>query len=496
MRLRASSVLKRVSALTVAPNPARSGQVVRFTASVSAATPSSGAADGTVTFKEGAAILGTATLAAGKAVFTTSALSTGGHTVTANYGGSSNWAASASNTVTEVIGLKVRGPFQVNSFNGTKGDAKQAPAVATLGNGGFVVVWQSRGEDGSGYGIYGQLFKAGGTRSGHEFKINSTTANDQIEPAVAALNDGGFIVVWRSTNAVWSVSAQTISAQRYNSAGVRSGGEFRINTTIAKDETEPAVAGLADGGFVVTWAANGQDGSGYGIYAQRYTKRSAKSGGEFRINTTTAGDQRAPSVAASSDGGFVVVWASNAQQQFGYDIYGQRFIKRTVKAGGEFPVNTTRTADQTQPAIAVTGSGGFVVTWTSDSQDGSGLGVYAQHFNASATKLGSEFRVNTVTVNDQSEPAIASFVDGGFVILWTSHAGGARPGKNVYGQAYDKNGNPLNAQFLAGATTAGNQWQSRASALSPTGFVVVWTTIAPTSRLQGIDAQLLAIGGL
>src|SRR6185312_14959596 len=182
------------SALTASPNPAALHQTVTFTATVASAA---GTPSGTVTFKEGAATLGTATLSSGKAVFQTHALTIGSHNVTATYAGNATFAASTSNTVTEVVDARVRNPFQINSFDGSKADVKQLPAVAALRGGAFVVVWESKGEDGSGYGIYGQVFKANGLKSGGEFKVNTTTSNDQTQPAVAALADGGFIVVWR-----------------------------------------------------------------------------------------------------------------------------------------------------------------------------------------------------------------------------------------------------------------------------------------------------------
>src|SRR6185312_9762767 len=105
------------SALTASPNPAALRQTVTFTATVASAA---GTPSGTVTFKQGAATLGTATLSGGKAVFQTHALTIGSHNVTATYAGNATFAASTSNTVTEVVDARVRNPFQINSFDGPK----------------------------------------------------------------------------------------------------------------------------------------------------------------------------------------------------------------------------------------------------------------------------------------------------------------------------------------------------------------------------------------
>ena len=53
------------------------------------------------------------------------------------------------------------------------------------------------------------------------------------------------------------------------------------------------------------WSGAGA-GDDSGVFAQRYNADGSLNGGEFRVNTTTNGDQRHASVAALADGGFVV----------------------------------------------------------------------------------------------------------------------------------------------------------------------------------------------
>ena len=48
------------------------------------------------------------------------------------------------------------------------------------------------------------------------------------------------------------------------------GGEIQVNTYTAGNQLTPRVAGLSDGGSIVTWQSAGQDGSGLGVYAQRF----------------------------------------------------------------------------------------------------------------------------------------------------------------------------------------------------------------------------------
>ena len=74
--------------------------------------------------------------------------------------------------------------------------------------------------------------------------------------------------------------------------------ETRVNTTTASDQFYPSVTAL-NGAYIVTWMSLSQDGSGYGIYAQRYDATGNTVGSETRVNTTTASDQEFPTVAAS-----------------------------------------------------------------------------------------------------------------------------------------------------------------------------------------------------
>ncbi len=82
--------------LSSSANPVVFGQIVTFTALVTADFPGTGTPTGTVTFKDGTTTLGTADLRAGAAAFSTSALAVGTHSITAVYTGDANFNASTS----------------------------------------------------------------------------------------------------------------------------------------------------------------------------------------------------------------------------------------------------------------------------------------------------------------------------------------------------------------------------------------------------------------
>ena len=332
-------------------------------------------------------------------------------------------------------GSAIGSEFQINTYTAS---IQQEPSVTSLADGGFVVAWESDGQDGSGYGVYGQRYDAAGNTVGDEFRVNTYTNSTQYLTAVASLADGGFVMTWSSDGQ--DGARRGIYGQRYDAAGNTVGDEFRINTYTDNDQTQPEVTSLADGGFVVTWHS-GDDGSSYGMFGQRYDAAGNTVGGEFQINTYTDNRQTYNSVTSLDDGGFVVTWGSLGQDGSGWGIYGQRYDATGNTVGGEFQISTYTDNDQRHPSITSLADGGFVVTWSSKDQDGSGWGIYGQRYDVNGNPVGGEFRVNTYTDNDQLKPSVTSLNDGGFVVTWGSEQDGS--GYGVYGQRYDVDGNPV-----------------------------------------------------
>ena len=99
--------INTTTTLTSSKNPSMVGDNVTFTATVA---PASGTTKptGTVTFKDGATTLGTGTLANGVATFSTTTLAQGAHSITATYGGDTNFNASASAVLNQVVNVPTK----------------------------------------------------------------------------------------------------------------------------------------------------------------------------------------------------------------------------------------------------------------------------------------------------------------------------------------------------------------------------------------------------
>ncbi|HAC66079.1 MAG TPA: hypothetical protein DCF68_21735, partial [Cyanothece sp. UBA12306] len=267
--------------------------------------------------------------------------------------------------------------FQINTYTE---DHQLVPSVTGLNDGGFVVTWTSWGQDGSRWGVYGQRFDSNGIPVGNEFQINTYTNDEQQDSSVTGLNDGGFVVTWQSY--YQDGSFYGVYGQRYDTNGNPVGNEFQINTTTYHQQAVPSVTGLSDGGFAVTWQSWGQDGSSWGIYGRRYDSNGIPVGNEFQINSYTNDDQSDSSVTRLSNGGFVVTWTSEGQDGSFYGVYGQRYDSNGIPVGNEFQINTYTNDNQWYPSVTELSDGDFVVTWESWGQDGSFGGIYGQRFRS------------------------------------------------------------------------------------------------------------------
>jgi hypothetical protein len=384
--------------------------------------------------------------------------------------------------------LPAGGEFPVNTYTTS---AQSVPSVAIDAGGNFVVVWGSNGQDGSGYGIVGQRYDAAGAPAGSEFRINTYTTGNQRIPAVARAARGDFVVVWQSLGQDGSGSA--VVGQRYDAAGAPAGSEFRVNSYTTNAQYNPVVAMETGGNFVVVWASYTQDGANAGIFGQRYDAAGLPQGAEFRVNTYTTNYQGYPAVAMDATGNFVVAWASYSQDGNNRGIFGQRYDAAAVPQAGEFRVNTFTTSYQGAPAVAMNGTGSFVVVWMSKEQGGSGYGIFGQRYDATGVPVGGEFQVNTYTTGYRAGPAVAMDGGGNFVVVWPSD-GQDGSGRGVFGQRHDAAGARRGGEFRVNVYTTDNQASPAVATDAQGNAVVVWVSAGQDGSSSGIFGQ--RYGGL
>jgi flagellin-like hook-associated protein FlgL len=410
--------------------------------------------------------------------------------LTVSFPSTSSSASGGSITTPQRVGSE----FQVNTY--TAGEQTKTN-IASLSGGGFVGTWMSNGQDGSGEGVYGQIYDASGNAVGSEFLINSETNNNQDHPSVTGLSDGGFVVAWEST--VQDGSGDGVYGQRYDASAAAIGVEFKINTHTSNEQRDIHLASLEGGGFVANWISYNQDGNIWGIYGQRFDSSGNAAGAEFRINTHTANNQQHAQISSLPDGGFLAMFGSDSSTHAqpdtsSFGAYGQRYDSSGNPVGAEFRINSTTTGHQYYATATGLKNGDFVITWSSYGQDdASGHGIYGQRYEASGTVVGSEFKVNTNNSNDQHYSSITSLDDGGFLVVWQSSEQDGS-GTGIYGQRYASNAETVGSEFVINSTTNNDQARASVTSVSDGNIVVAWSSAGQDGDGNGIFAQIFDTG--
>jgi len=171
-------------------------------------------------------------------------------------------------------------------------------------------------------------------------------------------------------------------------ASVNGSEDVQVNTGTAGAQSSPAVAVAGDGHFLVVWESEssaGSDTDGWSIQGRCFDANGEPLADDFQVNTVTTGDQQAPSLAATADGGFVVVWVTEETDYWGYGsacLSLQLLESNGAPHGGEVTVayvDTTHLGGGYvlyRPARVAAGPDGCLVAWTPEGTAEYACGSY------------------------------------------------------------------------------------------------------------------------
>jgi Ca2+-binding RTX toxin-like protein len=377
---------------------------------------------------------------------------------------------------------------------------QQLPVITRLASGGYVVVWTDLsqiGSDTSNSSVKGQIYDSGGQKVGGELPINITsTSGPQRVESAAALPGGGFVVVFETSN-------ELIRAQRFDSAGAPVGAELPVTALNPNYlNSDASVTVLTNGVMIVTWSRmDFAPGPNYGqhIFAKAFSAATgAALSGEFRLDSsgTSGAHQSDSSVTALASGGWVATWVNDVAGEI--DIVGQVFAANGSKVGGEFAVNTATAGQQSTPVITALTGGGFAVAWTDglfvhpagntlNTGPTPDTSVKVQLFTDLGVKVGGEIAVNGANDGHQGMPGIDDLPNGGFVVTWSdrSLSRADQDGYAVMARLFDSSGAAAGNPFLVNSVTAGDQETPAVTGLASGGFAVAW-------KSAGVDGDIKA----
>ncbi|HET6463840.1 MAG TPA: T9SS type A sorting domain-containing protein [Candidatus Krumholzibacteria bacterium] len=236
---------------------------------------------------------------------------------------------------------------------------QSAIALVSDGAGGVVMTWQDSRT--TNYDIYAERVNSSGSLLWvFPAGLCVTTGNQQY-PAITSDGAAGGIVVWQDSR---SGSNNDVYAQRVNASGTilwTSNGVAL--STVANNQSLPAIASDGAGGAIATWN-DSRSGSSVDIYAQRVGPLgNALWTVDGLAVCTSSGDQNSAGIVADGVGGAILSW-TDFRNSTGYDIYAQRLNSAgTVSWATDGVPVCTAAANQLGPKVVSDGSGGGIVVW-------------------------------------------------------------------------------------------------------------------------------------
>jgi predicted extracellular nuclease len=297
----------------------------------------------------------------------------------------------------------------------------QSPALLTLANGNVVVSWTAG--DGNGSGVFYQLINEGLNFIGTPQLANFLTQGEQStvwnhpRNTMAQLPNGDWVMVWQSRGQ--DGSGEGVFMRKFAENGTPIGGDVQVNAAVTGEQIAPAVTALPDGRIAVVWTTEPNPEAGREVVGRIFDGSLAPITGDFLVNTKTADEQQAPAITALANGNWVAAWMGRTSP-FDWDVYVQIFDSAGNKVGGEFIANDYRFSDQHSITLDGLSDGRWVITWSSVGQDGSDFGIFSRVFSASGVPLTDDIAVNTYTLGRQIQPSVAVNKDDNWFIAWHS----------------------------------------------------------------------------
>ena len=367
-------------------------------------------------------------------------------------------------------------------------NGQELPSVSPLHEGGWVAAWATE-TDADGTDVRAQIRDRTGAATSTAFTVNGVTAGDQTRPRIEGLNDNTFVVVWDGNG---DPDDQGIYLSRYDAAGTLLQDNMLVNTTTTGDQLDPQVSQYFYGGFVVVWRGPDEtSGTGNHFFMRQFQRSGAPVSDQIQLVSANE-PIGAPSASFQEDGRVQVAWQGPSGEPSGTNGWVQPYnlSGASVADAGRVAPGSHWTEDQS-PRIGKRSESAFAVVWQSDgSRDGDGSGVFARIMRSNATPWTTTATLSEVTSGDQTDPRVSGNSSGTLIAVWTSD-GQDGDGLGVYARSFSNalDTIDLGTELHLNAFTVGDQSQADVGRFRPGAFVSVWTGVHPASGVTAVYAR-------
>jgi hypothetical protein len=303
----------------------------------------------------------------------------------------------------------VKQDFMINELAGDYGAEQLSPVVAADSNGNYAIAWIDKRKTFK--EIYIQFFNNQDERLGNNVLVSERGCSWNTYLSIAANKRGDFIVAWVQ-------SYYEVIAQRFSKTGIKIGGNFSIKSENWYEANDLSVAIYEDGSFLVSWnnesipTARLFDYNGNPVSSEVILKDAGTLSGYF--NTSH-------SVAVDGQGNFVVVW--NEYINSFSKIFLQRLDPQGTKIGNNIMISDSiDTRNHYNPSVAATDDGYFLIVWGNRDPVHITSGVNARIFHIDGHMVsdqlvisGNDVYSHSCTVTDNGKDTFLVFEYGGAV---------------------------------------------------------------------------------
>jgi len=316
-------------------------------------------------------------------------------------------------------------------------------------------------------------------------RVTDESSGHQEQPAVSAMVDGGFVAAWldrSSGNAV-------VRAQLYDAQGNERTGEIEVANLLEGHRV--AVAGLTDGKFVVVWDSWANEINLYDINARVYDAGGGAVGDIFWPGTSLNNDYL-PAVDALTSGDFVVSWttAPAGNQRTG-NIMVRRYSSGGAAKSDAMQVSTEASDSMSNSAVVGLGNEEYVVLWDTVNWAVSGWNIKGRKYNNSNEPI-KNFDVNTEMLNIQWYPAAARLANGRFAVAWTD-VDADKQGV-LRGRIFDYECNAVSGQLELSGSRPYVRAQAGLAGLNDGGFAAGWDNVNGEGKRDVITQRYDSVG--
>jgi hypothetical protein len=296
--------------------------------------------------------------------------------------------------------------------------------VAAAPAGGFLAAWGDFSEAADPGLINVRAFDPTGAAS-TEVSVSVAGTLELGAIHAAAFSDGAYVVVWSQARSAADLSHE-IRARLLDSTGhprrnSTTGNDLDFGVgAFTTDQMElPAVAVHSDQTFMVTWLAVDPTAGGE-VHAQRFSAEGGVRGSEIVVAAITLAYPEGPNVAATPDG-YLVAYTDQGSSPTDTDVLVRFVSKDGLLPQPGYRVNTSTEGAQLEPALAVAADGSTLVVWAeaqSRPEDNDTGSIRGRALHPFGLPIGTDFGVNTTTLNWQHHPSVAAAAHGAFLVTW------------------------------------------------------------------------------